>query len=173
MKKNTTLMFGAFEPNLSDNELFPFYRAYMKNVFKNLDEERNNYLIEKWNFMRNFFEAEFINEEIDKVNIEFNHKNYLQKRKVYYDNNIEKLRQQKRELYAKNKEKMHEKEKLYRETHKEELNEKYKRYYEQHKEAINARRKEKVTCDECGAIVSKHYLNRHKQYHIKHQNKIK
>lgn len=46
------------------------------------------------------------------------------------------------------------------------------RYYEKHKEEIAKKQAEKITC-ECGAIVAKASLKRHKDTSVKHQEFIK
>ena len=71
------------------------------------------------------------------------------------------------EHYQDNKEKILEYGKEYYEDNKEELCKKGKEYREKHKEEIMEKRKEKITC-ECGCIINKKHLNRHKksQKHI-------
>ena len=61
--------------------------------------------------------------------------------------------------------------KQYNETHREEHNERQKKYHEQHKAEISAKRAEKVTCDVCGSVVSRHALARHHKT-TKHLNAL-
>lgn len=58
--------------------------------------------------------------------------------------------------------------KEYRDNNKEKLVENYNIYYDKNKEVILEKKKEKITC-ECGSIVCKHTLAKHKrtQTHIK------
>ena len=48
------------------------------------------------------------------------------------------------------------------EEHKKKNNEQKKIYYEEHREIINEKRNEKITC-ECGSIVSKRHIARHRK----------
>ena len=73
-------------------------------------------------FLRKFFDAEKLCEDIIHLNEEFRLKWLTQKRKEY------------------------------NETHREELKEKCKRYNELHREQINKRRGEKVVCECGAAI---------------------
>ena len=75
-------------------------------------------------------------------------------RKEYYQDNKEKIAEQMKQYYENNKDKIKE----YYENNKEKI----KEYYENNKEAIAEKLKEKVTC-ECGCIVKKHNLVRHKK----------
>ena len=58
----------------------------------------------------------------------------------------------------------------YREENKEKIAEKrkqyYKQYYEDNKEKILKEQQEKVVCDKCGIIISKHHLKRHQKRNI-------
>ena len=137
-----------------------------------LKEEEQKYLLEKWNYMRTFFDAEFIIENIEEVNCNFYHKLYLKQRKIHYDKNAEKLRKQARENYYKNHENALAQGKKYRETHKEQIAEKNKTYRQENKEKINERKREIIKC-ECGVEVSKGTLHKHKQTnrHFENLNK--
>jgi hypothetical protein len=68
-----------------------------------------------------------------------------------------------KEYLEDNKDKIKEKRKIYLENNKEKIKKTSKKYYEDNKE----KRKEKITC-ECGCIVRKSHLERHKksQKHI-------
>lgn len=70
----------------------------------------------------------------------------------------EEFREQCREYYKKNKEYLLQYNKKYREKNKDEVKEYYKQYYIDNKDKL----KKKVTCN-CGAIVSKYHLSRHKK----------
>jgi len=82
-----------------------------------------------------------------------------EKRKEYCENNKEKIREKTKEYYENNREKIREKYKEHYEDNKEKIREKAKEYYENNRE--------KIQC-ECGSIVTKNYLNRHKRT-LKHQ----
>ena len=96
--------------------------------------------------------------------------NNKEKIKEYYEDNKEKIKEKAKEYRENNKEKIRESKKKYRENNKEKI----KEYRENNKEKIQEYRKrgrekekEKVVC-ECGSVVSKHHLARHKRT-IKHQ----
>ena len=132
-RKNTTAIFGQYDPYILDNALCYVHRKYIKSQeYIQLREEEEKYLLEKWNLMRKFFDAENLCEDIERINQEFRIKCILQKRKEY------------------------------NEIHREELKEKCKIYNESHREQINRRRGEKITC-ECGAIVRRDYLTQHQK----------
>ena len=88
----------------------------------------------------------------------------------YRENNKEKIIERRREYNEQNKEKIAEYNKEYNENNKEAIAEKSKEYYQNNSVAIAERRKEKVTC-ECGCIIRKSDLARHKQTN-KHINAL-
>ena len=170
-RKITTAIYGKYDPDTTDKTLWKLLNEYRcSDVFRIINEEELKYFLEKWYFMRKFFEAEDTCEDILRINEEFSIKWAAYKRKQYYDKNAEKIREQNRLEYHRNIEKHLEKGKTYRETHREQIYEKIKRYTETHREQINKKRNEKVTCD-CGAIVRKGYLSEHKKS-IKHKENI-
>jgi len=77
-------------------------------------------------------------------------------KKQYYENNKDKIKE--KQYYEDNKDKILEKKKNYHKNNKDKINEKKKNYYEDNKNKIN----EKITC-ECGCIVFKKSLNRHRK----------
>ena len=164
MKNNFTIrIFGLYDPYISDNKLIQLYIAYKKSEsYKKIIQEQVVYLREKWNYMRMFFEAESLIDDIEKVNIDFKCKWNLEQRKIYYDKNTDKIRKQKRDLYYKNRETILEQERKYRQSHKEQINEKSKVYNQTHKDKINARRNAKITCV-CGVTISKGYIHKHEK----------
>ena len=97
------------------------------------------------------------------------HKEHIsQIMKDYRGNNKEYLRELHKQYYENNKDSLMERAKQYRETNKELIIYKKKQSYEHNKEDINShRRQAKITC-ECGCIVNKHHLARHKRS-AKHQ----
>jgi hypothetical protein len=93
-------------------------------------------------------------------------------RPEYREENKEQITQDKKEYYENNKEQITEKHKIYYEENKEKILNYAKgwgkTYYEENKEIILAKQKEKITC-ECGCIVVRNNLLRHKKSpkHIK------
>ena len=49
--------------------------------------------MEKWYYMRKFFEAEYLSQDILRINDEFRIKWATHKRKKYYNKNVEKIRE--------------------------------------------------------------------------------
>ena len=162
-RKITTAMYGHYNPDTTDKILWQLLGEYRKSeMCKTIMEEENKYFLEKWYFMRKFFEAEFLCEEILKVNEEFRLKSLAQKRKEYYVKNAEKIREQRRVNYSRNKEKTIESEKAYREKHREEINQRTRRYTEAHREQVRIPSNEKVTC-ECGCTVRRGHMAKHRR----------
>ena len=73
-----------------------------------------------------------------------------------YDNNLNTFR-----AYLTGRE-IKEINKKYREDNKEKIKEIKKKYYDENKEKIKEKISEKITC-ECGSIVSKHHMTRHRR----------
>ena len=163
MEKIALIKFGFFDPYFIDTKMSKLFDEFRKSEqYKQIVRLQKELFVEKYNFLRNFFDAEEIYRELQFVNDEFRIKCMQEQRKVYYDTNKEKINQQQREAYARNKEKHHEREKEYRETHKEQINEKNRRYQQSHKEEIKAKKSEKVTC-ECGAVIARNSITEHKK----------
>ena len=71
-RKITTAIYGHYNPDTADKTLWQLLGEYRKSeMCKTIMEEETKYFLEKWYFMRKFFEAEFLCEEILKVNEEF------------------------------------------------------------------------------------------------------
>ena len=68
-----------------------------------------------------------------------------------------------KEYYEDNKEKKIQQLKEYRKENKEKNKQKDKEHYEANKEKINKKRKIKINCDICNAIVRKSEISRHKK----------
>mgnify|MGYP003128030937 CR=1 FL=1 len=79
-------------------------------------------------------------------------------KKQYYEDNKDKILEKKKNYHKNNKDKF----KQYREDNKDKIKQKDKKYYQNNKDKINEKQKEKITC-ECGCIVSRTNLNRHKK----------
>ncbi len=83
-------------------------------------------------------------------------------KKEYYEDNKEAILKHNKQYCQNNKEKVALKRKENYENNKEKILEKNKQYRENNKEIILEKMKEKVTC-ECGCIISKIHLGRHKK----------
>ena len=120
--------------------------------------------------------------ELNAFNVGYNGKIEGRSDKEYYQDNKEKLQKYQKKYKEDNKEKMKKYQKKYKEDNKENMREYNKKYrennkeliskqrkgsYEKRKNIINEKAKEKVEC-ECGKIVCKGALSRHKktQYHL-------
>jgi hypothetical protein len=82
--------------------------------------------------------------------------------KEWRDANKEQLKEKNKEYREAHKEQLKEKSKEWRDANKEVRTEKEKERYKAHKEEILKRRSEKITC-ECGAVIRKGDLSRHKK----------
>ncbi len=163
--------FGICEPYLQDIKLLPLYKQYIKSEsYKNIQREYIKYKKEKWDYMITFYEPDMICKFLEDATCNFLEKWHKEQRKRYVERNKDKLKEQQHAYYENNKEVINKKKieynKKYKETHKEEVKIKNynqnKKYRETHKEELNTKLREKVTC-ECGAIVSKGFLWRHKK----------
>ena len=107
-----------------------------------------------------------------------NKKERNEKNKQYRNNNREKINEKAKIYREGNREKINEKAKIYREDNREKINEKVKHYREDNpvkikeqskqyrinnRDKILERNKQKVTCDNCGSIVQKSKILRHKK----------
>ena len=89
---------------------------------------------------------------------------------IYREANKEEINEYKKNYYEANKEEIKEKDAIYYEANKESIKEKVNIYREANRESIREKQKEKITC-ECGCIVNKNHLARHKKSN-KHINFI-
>ena len=92
-----------------------------------------------------------------------NKTNILEKHKTWREENKEAIQQ----YYEENKERILNHNKQYRKNNKEYISQKEKEYREHNKDFIKAYSGEKITC-ECGCIVTRGHLARHKRS-VKHQ----
>ena len=92
-------------------------------------------------------------------------------RQEYREENREKERERAKIYYANNREKELERTRVYRENDVEKEKERQKKYHDKHKEETKQRRSEMIEC-ECGALVSRGSLTRHKGRSI-HQHNLK
>lgn len=91
--------------------------------------------------------------------------------KEYREDNKEEIAEKNKEWRENNKEEIAEKKKYHYLTNREEIIKKNKEYRENKKDIINEKAKEKITC-ECGIIVRKSDIARHRKS-IKHQQWVK
>ena len=81
-RRITTAIYGKYDPDTSDKTLWKLLNEYRcSDVFRIINEEEEKYLLEKWNFVRKFFEAENLCEDILRINDEFRLNWIKQKRK--------------------------------------------------------------------------------------------
>jgi len=82
--------------------------------------------------------------------------------------NMTDRKEYKKQYYQDNKEHIKNTQQIYRDLNREEINKKKKEYRDNNKEEISRKKAEKITC-ECGTIISKQRLARHRrtQKHIK------
>ena len=177
MNKITHLMFGSYYPCIADKNMLLTCTKYLHaEQYKNIKTEEQKYLVEKWKYLREYFEAEELVGFIQQANDGFYSRWYSQQRKIYYDKNNEKIKQQAKESYERNKDKILEREKIYRGSHKEQIYKTIKKYAKANKDKINEKCKIKVTCECCTEIrrdyVTKHKLSiKHIQF-MENQNKV-
>jgi predicted GIY-YIG superfamily endonuclease len=94
-----------------------------------------------------------------------------QTKKEYYESHKEIINEKHKNYIKNNFEIIKEYKKEWREENKESILEYHKEWYEKNKEIINENKKEKITC-ECGSLIRKSDLARHKQSK-KHINLIR
>jgi len=120
------------------------------------------------------FISEDDKKEREKQYREDNKDTIKEQKKQYYETNKDKLKEHMKQYYEANKDKFKEINKQYHEANKDTRNIYFKQYREANKnkineksEIINEKQREKVTC-ECGCVVCKNFLSRHKktQKHI-------
>ena len=167
MENKNLAKFGICEPYLQDIKLLPLYKQYIQSEsYKNIQREYYKYKKEKWDYMRTFYEPDIICKFLEESTCTFLDKWHKEQRKIYNENNKDKITEQRKIYYEKNNEKLNEQSKdyskKYRETHKKEILDKNKRYQQNHKEELNAKMRENVTC-ECGATITKGYMSEHKK----------
>jgi hypothetical protein len=164
---------SKYELNLEERRVIDEYKAKLNmcvptRTTKEWREDNNEYIIEqkkKW-YENN---KEKLSEIYKKYREE--HKEEInEKKKKYYEEHREELNEKQKKYQEEHREERNEYNKKYREKKKEELKQKHKKWYENNKEKLN----EKITC-ECGAIVRKYYIARHRESlkHISFFNNMK
>ncbi len=83
-----------------------------------------------------------------------------EKRKQYYETNIDKIKEYKKEYSIKNADKMKDTYKKYRQDNVDKIKEIQKQYRDENIDKIKKYKEEKIACD-CGSCVSKGHLSRH------------
>tara|TARA_R110000796_G_scaffold81363_1_gene179254 strand:- start:31 stop:687 length:657 start_codon:yes stop_codon:yes gene_type:complete len=82
-----------------------------------------------------------------------------EQKKEYYENNKDKIKENRKNYYETNKDKTKEQQKEYREKNKDKI----KEYREINKDKIKEQKKQKITCEFCKSIITKHILMRHQK----------
>lgn len=146
---------------------------YKTNRWKNVtayelfDEDFENIkisLIEKFpcrNKTELFWRERYWMEQMDCLNKQkpiLTKQEAVERDKLYYEINKDKILEQQKKYYEINKDKVKEQTKKYREINKDKMKEQKKKYYEINKHKML----EKVTC-ECGSVITKKSLIRHKK----------
>ena len=131
-------------------DLRGWFEKYMSFVTKHIENKRAQYSIEKWNYLRQYFDKETTYKEYQIANYNWYEQTQKEKKIKYYQENKEKINEKREQ----NKEKIKEREKMYRENNKEKIHEKNKRYIENNREKIIQQKKiyrEKISIKcECG-----------------------
>tara|TARA_Y100000768_G_scaffold388561_1_gene385232 strand:+ start:453 stop:1220 length:768 start_codon:yes stop_codon:yes gene_type:complete len=91
---------------------------------------------------------------------ERNKDQYLERAKIYYEENKDKIKERSHEKYERNKDQYSERAKIYYEENKDKVKEQKHEYYEENKDKIKERRSQKIVC-ECGVTFSRDGIARH------------
>ena len=91
-----------------------------------------------------------------------NKEHFSQVAKEYYNDNKKQISQKHKDYHIDNQEYIREHRKQYYENNKEDIKDKNKQYKENNKEYLKSYSGEKITC-ECGCIVTRGHLPRHKR----------
>jgi len=98
---------------------------------------------------------------------EDNREKLLAHQKQYYEDNRDKILEYQKQYHQDNREKISEQQKQYRQDNCDKIKEYQTQYSENNRKKKNEydkkRRKEKETCDNCGCILSKCDMSRHKR----------
>jgi hypothetical protein len=121
---------------------------------------KNNAINIQWVANKNF---NILNKEYNKERYEKNKQEILQQRKDYREENKEKIAHRKKEYYKENKQEILQQQKEHYEENKQEILQQQKEYREKNKQEIAQKKKEKVECNNCGSVVTKSHLLRHKR----------
>lgn len=111
---------------------------------------------------------------LDKKKLKQHWKTYRQKNlekvkekdRNYYYNNKEKCNKRNKEYREKNKDMIKKKYKIYREKNKEKIKIYREKYYQINKEKIKQKKKIKINCPICNALIRKDTLKRHQKRQI-------
>ena len=130
-------MFGKFNPDFEIQEISRINFKYLhSDEFKIIKQEEEKYVLEKWQYLKQFLKSKEVEECIEKAEKQLKKELELEKQKIYYANNAEKIKQQKRDHYSANREKGQQRYKEYRERNLEKERERSRKYMEDHKEEI-------------------------------------
>ena len=84
-------------------------------------------------------------------------------KKQHYDKNEERISQGNKEYRSKNKEKISEQKKEYYVNNKDNLAQYQKEYRSKNREAVNAKKREQISCDHCGSLITLSCYARHRK----------
>ena len=99
--KLTTAIFGKFNPYIADGTVWKIEMKYKSSeAYKTIKLEEDKYLIQKWYFLRKFFEAESLGEDILNINEEFRLRQLHQKRREYLETHREHIHRKRGEKIA-------------------------------------------------------------------------
>ena len=81
-RRITTAIYGKYDPDTTDKTLLKLQNEYRhSDAIKRIKDEEEKYLLEKWYFMRKFFDAENLCEDIMRINEEFRLRWIMQKKR--------------------------------------------------------------------------------------------
>lgn len=160
-KKNNLSTYPYFDKYGIDNFKIILIKSYK--VCRELQRDNTHLKV---------YEQIWINKSKRAVNIHKAFNPLLKLDKKEYDKkNYENIKEKKKEYYENNKETKNKYQKEYNKEYCENNKEKIKEYYQNNKEKIKENNKEKITC-ECGSIICKGVLSKHKKSK-KHFNLMK
>ena len=143
-KSDMKVLTGKLYQEMTNVGTEHFYIELIENYPCNSKEERNKK------------EGEYIR-EMGTLNYQVSGRT----RQEYREENREKQRARAKNYYYNNREQELERGRKYKENNAEKIKEKQKNYTEDHKEQTKQRRSEMIEC-ECGALISRGCLTRHK-----------
>jgi len=125
---------------------------YHDNREKILENKKQHYQDNRDEYLE--YQKQYRQDNRDKIS-EYN--------KQYNQDNREKISEQRKQYYQDNRDKFLEKQKQYQQDNHDEYLENMKQYYQDNREKILENIKQKITCEICGFIGTKHHLKRHQK----------
>ena len=83
--------------------------------------------------------------------------------KEHYHDNRDKILEHANQYYQDNHNKCLERFKQYHQNNREKILEQFKQYHEDNREKISEYHKQKISCDHCGCLTTRHNIARHKR----------